>query len=76
VLERSIREPDPVPDEDALESFRRSLPRRSSADLVKLARQQGAKPATRPEELLGNIWPEDESVDEFIETVRKWRRGR
>jgi hypothetical protein len=21
-----------------------------------------------------DIWPEDESVDEFIETVRRWRR--
>ena len=28
----------------------------------------------RIEELWGDFWPEGESVDEFVDTVRRWRR--
>lgn len=42
--------------------------------LATLAAEQDARPAGRFEDLLGDFWPEDESVDEFIEAVRKWRR--
>jgi hypothetical protein len=38
-------------------------------------RQERQRPAIvqRLEDLQGDFWPEDESVDEFIETVRRWR---
>ena len=26
------------------------------------------------EELWGNFWPDDESIDDFISTVRQWRQ--
>jgi hypothetical protein len=43
------------------------------AALRELARQQGIKPVTELSLLRGDFWPENESVDELIETVRAWR---
>jgi hypothetical protein len=47
---------------------------RSAEDLIALAREQGVKPVERFEDLLGDFWPEDESVDEFLEARRQWQR--
>jgi hypothetical protein len=33
-----------------------------------------SQPVQRLESLWGDFWPEDESVDDFIATVRQWRR--
>lgn len=38
-----------------------------------LARRQGVKPIKSIKELQGDFWPEDESVDEFLELVRSIR---
>jgi hypothetical protein len=38
-----------------------------------LARQQGVKPIKSIKELQGDFWPEEESVDEFLELVRSIR---
>lgn len=38
-----------------------------------LAVLQGVKPIASLEELKADFWPEDESVDEFIQTIRQWR---
>ena len=46
----------------------------SQADLDQLIAAQGVKPVARFEDLLGDFWPEEESADEFIAAVRKWRR--
>ena len=48
--------------------------------LFKKARQEQqhpnslARPVRRLEDLWGDFWPKDESVDDFISTVRRWRR--
>ena|GEM_PF-6484736 len=39
--------------------------RESSSDLP--------RPAQHLEDLCGDFWPENESVDDFIDTVRRWR---
>jgi len=39
-----------------------------------LAKQQGVKPIRSIEDLQGDFWPEDESVDEFLEWVRAIRQ--
>jgi len=39
------------------------LQRRRPEGLIAMARQQGVKPVERFEDLLGDFWPEDESVD-------------
>ncbi|MBN1890753.1 MAG: hypothetical protein JW850_22350 [Thermoflexales bacterium] len=31
------------------------------------------QPVQRLEELWGDFWPEDESVDDFVKTVQRWR---
>ena len=42
--------------------------------LLKLAEEQGVKPMTREAlEAMGSVWPEDESVDDFIAAVEQWR---
>ena len=43
-------------------------------DVATLAEEQGVQPVQSLDDLWGDFWPEDESVDEFIETVRRWRR--
>ena len=43
------------------------------ADLATLAAQQGVRPVTRFEDLLVDLWPEDEDIDAFIVTLRRWR---
>ena len=39
-----------------------------------LARQQGVKPIKSIKQLQGDFWPEDESVDEFLEWLRVIRQ--
>ncbi len=42
----------------------------------KTAEQLAAEQGTRPlsfEEMLGDFWPEDENLDEFLQTWREWR---
>lgn len=39
-----------------------------------LAAEQGVGPAEDFDKLLGDFWPEDETADEFIAAVRRWRR--
>lgn len=43
-------------------------------DLETLAARQGVKPVEDPRVPLGDFWPEDETADEFIAAVRRWRR--
>ena len=42
-------------------------------DLTTLAAQQGVPPVTNFDDLLGDFWPEDETADDFIAAVRRWR---
>jgi hypothetical protein len=37
-----------------------------SKSVEELAREQGVKPVEDPNDLKGDFWPEDESVDEFL----------
>lgn len=39
-----------------------------------LAKQQGVTPIRSIDDLWGDFWPEDESVDDCIDTIRLWRR--
>ena len=39
-----------------------------------LAHEQAVGPIRDFDALRADSWPEDESVDEFVETIRKWRR--
>ena len=39
-----------------------------------LAAEQGVKPIGNIDELKADFWPEDESIDDFQMTVRRWRQ--
>jgi hypothetical protein len=47
-------------------------PRRT---LPEIAAEQGVRPVRRLEDPIGDFWPEDESIDDFIAAVREWRHG-
>ncbi len=42
-------------------------------DLQELIAQQGFRPLTDPLASAQGIWPEDESVDDFLEARERWR---
>jgi hypothetical protein len=46
----------------------------ATAESSVLAVQQGVEPVASLDDLAGDFWPEDESVDDFVEAVRRWRR--
>jgi hypothetical protein len=45
-----------------------------TVDVETLAKQQGVAPLdfARARQL-GRFWPQDESIDDFVATVRRWR---
>jgi hypothetical protein len=49
--------------------------RRAHARVWELARRQGVKPIRSMDELRGDFWPEEESVDEFLAWVRELRQS-
>jgi hypothetical protein len=44
-----------------------------AVNLATLMVRQGVKPIANFDDLLGDFWPEDESADEFVAAVRRWR---
>lgn len=46
----------------------------SKTDLEALAAQQRVSTVSDFDSLLGDFWPEEESADQFIATIREWRR--
>ncbi|HZS89448.1 MAG TPA: hypothetical protein VFE42_18400 [Chloroflexota bacterium] len=42
-------------------------------DLATLAAQQAVRPLACAEDLRGDVWPEDEDIDLFLATLRRWR---
>ena len=66
----------PVTDqeEDVLAAKRTPEQREALARLLKSAEERGVKPLTRDDlDAMGGVWPEDESIDDFIAAVRQWR---
>jgi len=50
-----------------------SMPFDAELTLEELAAQQGVGPIKSIEDLRSEMWPEDESVDDLVPTVRRWR---
>ncbi|HYI14344.1 MAG TPA: hypothetical protein VEX37_03060 [Thermomicrobiales bacterium] len=55
-------------------SYREFASTTDSRSLSEIAREQGVEPISDLSSLRADFWPEDESVDEMVETIRKWRR--
>ena len=45
-----------------------------NVSVVELANAQRVKPVKNLDELWGTFWPEEEPVDDFIDTIYQWRR--
>jgi hypothetical protein len=41
--------------------------------VAELAKAQGVQPIQTLDQLWGDFWPEDESIDEFIDAIYQWR---
>lgn len=55
--------------------LRELLAEAAPKSLEHIAAEQGVKPLNFEElRKLGEFWPEDESIDDFIAAVREWRR--
>ncbi|MFL6213093.1 MAG: hypothetical protein ACJ74J_04280 [Blastocatellia bacterium] len=64
-----------VIDEEELERRRTPEQREAWARLLKQAEEQGITPMTKEKlDAMAGVWPEDESVDEFLEARERWRR--
>ena len=42
-------------------------------NLEELIAEQGVEPVKDPTKLLGDFWPEDEPVEDFIRALHEWR---
>lgn len=42
--------------------------------LEELARDQGVSPVNNFDDLIGDFWPEEENVDDFLAARERWRR--
>ena len=56
------------------EEQRTESPEEAHARAHELARRQGVEPIRSIEDLRGDFWPEEESVDEFLSWVRASRQ--
>jgi hypothetical protein len=63
----------PTVNQDAVPEF--PLPRLPSGkvDVAAWAKQLGVEPVQDLKNLSGGVWPDDESVDEFLAARREWR---
>ncbi len=48
-------------------------PRQGHPSLDDLTAAQGLTFPRDPTDLLGNFWPEEESIDDFLAALREWR---
>jgi hypothetical protein len=39
-----------------------------------LAAHQGVQPIQSIDDLYGDFWPESDTIEEFVATIRKWRQ--
>jgi hypothetical protein len=74
--EHLVQSPGDARTPEDVQALFEGLPRRTPADLLRLAEAQGVKPVERFENLLGDFWPEDETGDQFIAWLREGRRDR
>jgi hypothetical protein len=51
-----------------------ALPRATLEEVQAFLRAEGARPVERLEDLRGDFWPEDESVDDFLAARRRWQQ--
>lgn len=56
-----------------MEELIRKYSRRGHPTVDELIAAQGLSFPRDPNDLLGNFWPEEESMDDFLTALREWR---
>ncbi len=41
--------------------------------IAELIAQQGKRRVSDPRELLGDVWPDDEPIEDFLSALHEWR---
>jgi len=59
--------------QDPMDSLTQRYAHQGHPTVDELVTAQGLKFPRDPRDLLGDFWPEDESVDDFLAAVREWR---
>jgi hypothetical protein len=58
---------------ESMEDLAHKYAGRGHPTVEDLAAAQGLSFPRDPVELLGDFWPEEESIDEFLRALREWR---
>jgi hypothetical protein len=73
-VKREIRENRCKESQMAIDSTADIAQERARAKLDRLIAERGVTPLTREDiREMGDLWPEGETVDEFLKAVREWR---
>ena len=62
-MEKPVREP----------SVAEKYARAGHPSIEELVAEQGTQFRADPAELLGDFWPEDESIEDFLKALHEWR---
>ena len=60
--------------QDAMDELVQRCSRLGHPSADELVAAQGLTFPRDPRDLLGNFWPEEESIDDFLTAMREWRR--
>ena len=55
------------------ETLERKYASAGHPSIEELKQVQGTTPTSDPRELLGDFWPEEENIDDFLAALREWR---
>jgi len=59
--------------QEPMEAITEKYTRRGHPTVDELITAQGLSFPRDPADLLGNFWPEEESIDDFLAALRAWR---
>jgi hypothetical protein len=58
---------------DAMDELAQKYSHRGHPSVEELVAAQGLTFPRDPEDLLGDFWPEEESIEDFLAALREWR---
>jgi hypothetical protein len=62
-----------MPEQEKLQSVAQKYARQGHPSVEELVGEQGTVFPADPHELLGDFWPEEESIEDFLSALREWR---
>ena len=59
--------------QDSMDKLAQKYAHQGHPSVEEMMAAQGLKFPRDPRDLLGNFWPEEESIDDFLAALREWR---